>query len=308
MSTGIGEHPLPRTTNPIILQHALWMTREGYKNSTIKSTVKTLKAVSNRCNINNPTELKTYLATATYTPNRKHKIICDANRLYRQLGIKWERPRSRPVETPTFLPIEEEINQLIGGLGPKLAAFMMTVKDTYARAGEVFNLKWTDLELNTNTVSITPEKGSKPRRIKLKARTVAALLARTRTHQYIFQTDKTTDIEKTYDDFYRNFAKQRARIAERLQNPRIRRISFKTLRHYGGTLEYARTKDLLYVKERLGHRSLSSTLKYTHLVPFDSDEWLCKVASTKQERTELIEAGFTFVSKQGEEWYFRKRK
>jgi len=36
-------------------------------------------------------ELKTYLATATYTQNRKHKIICDAARLYRQLGIKWDR-------------------------------------------------------------------------------------------------------------------------------------------------------------------------------------------------------------------------
>jgi hypothetical protein len=110
------------------------MQREGYKNSTIKSAIKTLKAVGNRCNITDPMELKTYLATAAYTQNRKHKIIEDANRLYRQLGTHWERPRSGPVETPTFLPTEEEINQLIGGLGPKLAAYMMTVKDTYARA------------------------------------------------------------------------------------------------------------------------------------------------------------------------------
>jgi len=40
-----GEHPLPRTTNQAILQHALWMQREDYKNSTIKSAIKTLKAV-----------------------------------------------------------------------------------------------------------------------------------------------------------------------------------------------------------------------------------------------------------------------
>ena len=249
-------------------------------------------------------ELKTYLATATYTENRKHKIITDANRLYRQLGIKWQPPRSGPVEMPTFLPTEEEINQLIGGLGPKLAAFMMTVKDTYARAGEVFNLRWTDLDLNTNTANITPEKGSKPRRIKLKPQTIAALLARPRTNQHIFHTDQPTDLEETYDNFYRNFAQHRAKISERLGNPRIRRISFKTLRHYGGTLEYARTKDLLYVKERLGHRSLSSTIKYTHLIPFDSDEWICKVASSKEERAKLIEIGFTFVSKQGDGWYW----
>jgi len=36
------------------------------KATTIKSAIKTLKAVNNRCNITNPTELKTYLATATY--------------------------------------------------------------------------------------------------------------------------------------------------------------------------------------------------------------------------------------------------
>ena len=112
---GAGERPLPRT-NPVILQHAIWMSREGYRKSTIKSAVKTLKAVAHHCNIANPTELKTYLATATYTENRKHKIITDADRLYRQLGIHWERLRSGPVESPTFLPTEEEVNQVIGGL------------------------------------------------------------------------------------------------------------------------------------------------------------------------------------------------
>ncbi len=187
--------------------------KAGYKNSRIKSAIKTLKAVANQCNISNPVELKTYLATAAYTQNRKHKIITDADRLYKQIGIKWERPRCGPVEMPTFLPTEEEINQLIGGLGPKLAAFMMTVKDTYARAGEIFNLKWTDFDPNTNTVNITPEKGSNPRRIKLKTRTVAALLARPRTYLHIFRSDQVADIEEAYDDLYRNFAKHRAKIA-----------------------------------------------------------------------------------------------
>jgi len=95
-STGIGEHPLPRT-NPIILQHALWMQQQGYRTSTIKAAVKTLKAVNNRCNLQNPTELKTHLATTPYSGNRRHKIITDTNRLYRQLKIPWQPPRSQPV-------------------------------------------------------------------------------------------------------------------------------------------------------------------------------------------------------------------
>ena len=127
----VGEHPLPRTNNsPAILQHALWMSRQGYRPTTIKASVKTLKSLTKRCNFLIPNELKTYIATAGYSENRKYKIIGDLDRLYRQLGIKWERPLTRRVETLPFIPTEEEINQLTGGLGPKLTAFMMLVKDT----------------------------------------------------------------------------------------------------------------------------------------------------------------------------------
>lgn len=304
---GAGEHPLPRT-NPTILQHALWMSRQGYRPTTIKGSVKTLKALANRCNFLNPTEFKTYLANAGYSENRKDKVLSDVDRLYRQLSIRWDRPLSRRVETLPFIPTEEEINQLTGGLGPKLAAFMMLVKDTYARACEAFNLKWIDLDLNSNSVTIVPEKSSKPRRIKLKNQTVAALLARPKHGAYIFHTDESTDFDETYRNFYRNYAKQRARIAERLQNPRIRRISFKTLRHYGATREYARTKDLLYVKERLGHRSLTSTLKYTHLIPFKQDEYVVKATSNIDEAKQLLESGFDHVTTMDRIDLFRKRK
>jgi len=115
---GVGEHPLPRTTNPLIPQHALWMQQHGYRPSTIKGTVKTLKTLSRRCNIANPTDVKTHLAIHPYTENRKFKIINDINRLYKHLAIPWERPRSRRIETLPCLPTEDEINQLIGGLGP----------------------------------------------------------------------------------------------------------------------------------------------------------------------------------------------
>ena len=78
--TGIGEHPLPRT-NPnlaaTILEHALWMSRQGYRPTTIKGSVKTLKALSRRCNFLIPTEFKTYLANAGYSENRRDKILSE---------------------------------------------------------------------------------------------------------------------------------------------------------------------------------------------------------------------------------------
>jgi hypothetical protein len=61
-------------------------------------------------------------------------------------------------------------------------------------------------------------------------------------------------------------------------------------------MEYHKTKDILHVMQLLGHKSIRNTLVYTHLVNFESDEWICKVATTKEERRNLIENGFTFVA------------
>jgi site-specific recombinase XerD len=38
-----------------------------------------------------------------------------------------------------------------------------------------------------------------------------------------------------------------------------------TLRHWKATMEYAKTKDLLYVKQLKGHKKFENTLKYTQL-------------------------------------------
>jgi len=82
------------------------------------------------------------------------------------------------------------------------------------------------------------------------------------------------------------------RAARDLQNPRLLRITFRTLRHWKATTEYHKKKDILYVKELLGHRSIKNTLIYTHLVNFESDEWVCKVAKSLDEVEKLVEAGF----------------
>ena len=62
-------------------------------------------------------------------------------------------------------------------------------------------------------------------------------------------------------------------------------------------MEYHRTKDILYVKELLGHKSIKNTLIYTHLVDFEEDNaFIVKVALTIDEFTALLESGFEFVS------------
>jgi integrase len=109
--------------------------------------------------------------------------------------------------------------------------------------------------------------------------------------------------------FRQNFMTQRKRASSKLQNPRLQKISFHILRHFYGTMLYHRTKDILYVKEKLGHRNINSTLIYTQLVCFDKDDYTSKTAKTTKEASQLVEAGFKYVCTTPESvMLFRKRK
>ena len=48
-------------------------------------------------------------------------------------------------------------------------------------------------------------------------------------------------------------------------NPRLQQIHFHTLRHWKGTMEYCKTKDILHDMQVLGHKRIENTLKHTHL-------------------------------------------
>ena len=73
-------------------------------------------------------------------------------------------------------------------------------------------------------------------------------------------------------------------------------------------MEYHRTKDILYVKELLGHVNIQNTLVYTHLVNWNTDDFICKVAKTVDEAVELVESGFEYVTEMEGIKLFRKRK
>ena len=87
------------------------------------------------------------------------------------------------------------------------------------------------------------------------------------------------------------------------------KIKLKTFRHWKATMEYHRTKDILYVKELLGHKNIQNTLVYTHLVSFEEDDaWVVKVATSIEEYVALLESGFEYVSDYEGRKVLRKRK
>jgi ribosome-binding ATPase YchF (GTP1/OBG family) len=73
-------------------------------------------------------------------------------------------------------------------------------------------------------------------------------------------------------------------------------------------MEYAKTKDILYVMHLLGHKNIKNTLIYTQLVNFESNEYHFATAATIEEAGKLIQAGFEYVCHHNDIMLFRKRK
>ena len=84
------------------------------------------------------------------------------------------------------------------------------------------------------------------------------------------------------------------------------------MRHWKATILYHQTKDILYVKEFLGHRKIETTLLYIQraevLFKETSDEFTVRAVSRSKDIQALLEVGFEYVCEKDGLLYFRKRK
>jgi len=98
----------------------------------------------------------------------------------------------------------------------------------------------------------------------------------------------------------------RKRAIEKTKLLELESIRLYDLRHLHATMLYHKTKDILFVKQQLGHRNINSTLRYTQLIDFGNEEYV-KVASNLEECTKL-EPGFEYITDYENKKVFRKRK
>ena len=232
---------------------------------------------------------------------RKSNAVKAYTAFLKMHGQTWEKPKYKPVFKLPFIPTEAEIDDLIAGSSRQISTFLRLLKETGMRCGEAFTINWTDVDLVNNTVRITPEKGSNPRIFKI-SNTLATMLGNLPKKSIkLFSYRNPQSIS-------RSFRRQRIKLAHKLGNPRLLQIHLHTFRHWKATTEYAKTKDILHVMRLLGHKKIENTLIYTHLVAFKDDEYSCKAALTIREASQLIEAGFEYVTTIENTQLFRKRK
>jgi len=283
----------------------MWqLKKDGYSVSTIYSYSKYLRLLMKyEANLYDPESVKDVIAMQETWGTSSKLMAVAAYSFFASLnGIRWDPPKYKPKRRLPFIPLESEIDALIASAGKKLATTLQLVKETGARIGEVCHLRWIDVDMERNTITVNdPEKGSNPRIFKISSKLAAMLNALPKKSEKVFGKQKPRSIAN-------HLRRLRRRIAIKLQNPRLNQIHFHTIRHWKATMEYHKTRNLVHVMQMLGHRAVQSTLIYTHLIKFEGDEYHSAVAKTVDEAKSLIEAGFEYVCTHEDAMLFRKRK
>ena len=278
------------------------MKKDGYSENTIGPIGRRLRSLAQRVDLEQPEQVKELVARADWSNGYKQNIVNAYNHYAKVHGISWKVPQYQRARSIKKVPLESDIDLVISHTLTKNRTAFKLIKECGLRPIEVSRLTLSHFDLNRRTVYPETAKGGAARVLELKNDTLALikdLVSGKNLDDQIFPSSKTLQ---------KNWNRMRNKLAERYSRPELKQIRLYDLRHFYATMLYHRTKDILHVMQKLGHRNIKNTLIYTHLVNFQDDEWICKAAATVEEAQGLIEAGFRFEVEMDGLKLFRKRK
>lgn len=135
------------------------------------------------------------------------------------------------------------------------------------RAGEIFNLKGQDLDFDNGLINISDPKNRESRKAFMTASVKEALSKRIpkSPDEYIFKDKKHGGKITAISAAFRKTV-NKLEFNKGITDPR-QIVTFHTLRHSFASWLALLGEPLLTIKELLGHKTITMTIRYSHLVP-----------------------------------------
>ncbi|MBM4395723.1 MAG: tyrosine-type recombinase/integrase [Deltaproteobacteria bacterium] len=209
-------------------------------------------------------EVKKVLRSQGLSGSRGNRYLATLSSLFHRAfdrGLVRENPVKRVKrfrESPGRLRYldSEEIDRLLGSCGLDLRDAVICALGTGMRLGEIFSLRWRDLDFEAGFIHVVDSKNGERRDVPLSAAIAKALEGRKgRGGEWVFARPDGT----TCKSFMRT-AWDKARARAGLEDVRFHDLRHTFASHLvmGGASEFA-------VQQLLGHKCLAMTRRYSHL-------------------------------------------
>ena len=166
----------------------------------------------------------------------------------------------REKKLPCILSVEE-VRLLLRTCELYAKALFAVIYDCGLRASEACNLQWNDISFDRGQVHIKKGKGGKDRIVPISKMTLQVLKV------YRKNYPSKNDVFKGFGSYdHINSAFIRMRLKEVLQKAGLNpKLTIHSLRHSYATHLLESGEDIQTVQQRLGHKSVSTTMIYLHL-------------------------------------------
>lgn len=314
-------HEPTNTSQPDInIQNEIKTTVEkcksaGLSENTLEVVHYGLTQLSKNANLMNPEEIQKYIADMKRV-KPPHTPLSNASKLryvnvYEYFlathNLQWKRPKYKTVEIVPIIPTTESVNKIIASATERNATIFTILAETGLSPEELHRIPRKQIDTDQAIISVTGVKGHASGQYKLKTKTAEMLRAYLAKHpeDYPFPTSKAIS---------QAWRQHRNRTATKLSEPNLKNIQLRNLRNYSGAQKYLKTRDAIITMRHLRHKKLDTTMHYIRSIQLDSDpEYITKCVqlgtdTTKKEITELLDAGFQYVTDADGYKYFRKLK
>jgi integrase len=165
----------------------------------------------------------------------------------------------------------EEINRLIDAAAGHLKPILIIAVSTGMRKGEIFNLRWSDIDFVDHYIHIKKTKSNVMRRVPMNGVVATTLKNIERKSEFIFPSFWSKK-HKHIMEVFRLFKAACKKAG-------IRDLRFHDLRHTAATLMVTGGIPLVTVSQILGHATIHMTMKYAHPTPEDKRKAVNVLAS-----------------------------
>jgi len=225
-----GSHKLSEITPLMIEEYRSQRLSDGLKKCSINREVSCLRKIFN---------VAINWCYASENPVKKIKFFSEKENLRERVLSEAEEPK------------------LFEACSTSLKPILLVALHTGMRKGEIFKMKWVDVDLSKPEIRIPESKGGKMRTLPINSilyHTLYQLKQVNGSHEHVFPNP---DTGKPYTDIKRSFHSACKRA-------RIKNLRFHDLRHTFASRLVRKGVDLVIIKELMGHASIVTTQRYLH--------------------------------------------
>jgi len=184
-------------------------------------------------------------------------------------ALEWGRLKENPAKKVKLLDGEvervrylmpDEIKTLLSKCDDFLRPIVIVAVNTGLRKGELFSLRWRDINFEVGIISIlkTNTKNKTRKDIPMNKAVTATLTGMSRRGQHVFCKEDGAILK--YSSVRKSFGKA-------VRKSGIEDFRFHDLRHSFASNLVMAGVDILIVQQLMGHKDLKMTLRYSHLSP-----------------------------------------